>query len=342
MAWLPALLVLELFLLIALVVGSAHAQSTCVPGGGVTCTVNYQEWMLPHGYLNWDIPINNNALITDAAIARSIQSVPTVSQQVAQPLGTNINLQYPMVYGSPTTLKFGVSANVSDTGLTRTAAGVLTVDSNIVGNGNGIINPGGIQLHGAAPLNHLLLGNGSTYADSATLPPGLVPTPFYQTVQFANSSRPQENRLNFNGSFVVNDNPGNQSTDIGLSATGVAPGSYTGANITVTADGRITAAQSNFSGIKNGTAIGCSTPDGSSYATCTVTVNWAGGAFGDSNYVVACSGIGPSNPANAPNSGAAVVNGIVSKSPSGVVVQIATQRSTFVSFAEIDCIANHN
>jgi len=340
MAWLPALLVLELFLLIAFVVGSAHAQSTCVPGGGVTCTTNYQEWMLPHGYLNWDIPINNNALITDAAIARSIQSVPTVSQQVAQPLGTNINLQFPMVYGSPTTLKFGVSANVSDTGLTRTAAGVITVDSNIVGNGNGIINPGGLQLHGTAPLNHLLLGNGTTYADSATLPPSLIPTPFYQTVQFANSSLPQQNRLNFNGSFTVNNNPGNQSTDIGLSATGVAPGAYTTPNITVGADGRILTAVSASSGIKNGSAIGCTTTP-SSYSVCSVTVTWTGGPFGDSNYVAVCTGNGPSDPGN-PTSGRAVLTGITSQSPSGVTVQEATQGDHSISFASITCIANHN
>ena len=40
----------------------------CVPVNGVQCTTNYNLWLPPHGYPNWDVPMNANSQIIDAAI----------------------------------------------------------------------------------------------------------------------------------------------------------------------------------------------------------------------------------------------------------------------------------
>lgn len=48
------------------------------------------------------------------------------------------------------------------------------------------------------------------------IPPGTGGTAFYQTIQTAAVSAPQEPRLNFLSPFTVTDNPGNTSTDIGI------------------------------------------------------------------------------------------------------------------------------
>jgi prefoldin subunit 5 len=100
----------------------------------------------------------------------------------------------------------------------------------------------GFQIGGTAPLNHILVGNGSEYVDSATLPAGIVS---YQEVEEAGTPLTKRPILNILSPLTAVDDPTNTSTDIGLSDSGVAAGAYTSANITVDAYGRITAATSS-------------------------------------------------------------------------------------------------
>jgi hypothetical protein len=80
----------------------------------------------------------------------------------------------------------------------------------------GVVNAsvGGYQYHGAAPLNHVLVGNGSDYVDSATVPGSAV---FYQTIDSAGTAEPQESALNLipgpGATIACTDNPGSHRTD---------------------------------------------------------------------------------------------------------------------------------
>jgi len=70
-------------------------------------------------------------------------------------------------------------------GTTLTLTGALNAQSGAFsGNVSGaVLNANtGYTIGGLAPLNHLLVGNGTTYADSATLPSGSLPPIYFQTV----------------------------------------------------------------------------------------------------------------------------------------------------------------
>lgn len=103
-------------------------------------------------------------------------------------------------------------ANISGSTLTATTINAIT----------------GFQVNGAAALNHVLLGNGTDYVDSASIPASIItglPGSYYQTVQAQGTSEPQESKLNFaDSAFLLSDSSLNGQTNVNLNRTGT--GSY--------------------------------------------------------------------------------------------------------------------
>lgn len=81
---------------------------------------------------------------------------------------------------------------------------------------------GGVKgLVPAPPSGSFASGEFLTAGGTWAIPPGTGGAAFYQTVQQAGSSKPQEARLNFLSPFVVTDNPGNTSSDISINIPGI-------------------------------------------------------------------------------------------------------------------------
>jgi hypothetical protein len=121
------------------------------------------------------------------------------------------------------------AATLSST-LNVTGAAVLSSTLNVTGAstlaavGATTINAStGYKLAGAAPSNHILVGNGTNYVDSATLPSSALPVAalYYQTVDLSGSAQTQRLALNFNSAlFTAADSASPSRTNIGLNTTG--------------------------------------------------------------------------------------------------------------------------
>jgi hypothetical protein len=148
--------------------------------------------------------------------------------------------------------KFGIGTSIPGWGLDVEGAGA-----------NGAVNAAnGYLFNGAAPLNHILLGNGSYYADSATIPLSAISglNLFYQTIAFGGTAQTQRPTLNFSSRFLLTDSASPASTTIDLNAPGT--GNYVA---TMTAN--------------PGASINCATFDGAgnivpSSGTCSVGASY--------------------------------------------------------------------
>ena len=94
------------------------------------------------------------------------------------------------------------------------------------------------------------------------VPPGTGGAAYYQTIEEAGVSKPQEPNLNFLAPFVVTDNPGNSSTDISLNSS-VASVDLTGQNNNIGATTIVTPGANGYYRI-SGWAVSTNTPSGGS------------------------------------------------------------------------------
>lgn len=224
----------------------------------------------------WNTGTNNNWTLVDTWSAGVIVANPTASQVLTQPASTYFSVNGLQVFGTTPAIPFGVTAGAIAAAISMPTAGTLSIDTTAVANSLGtlkaaIVNAGtGFQLGGAAPLNHFLVGDGTNYVDSATLPGA-----YYQTVQSVGTPENQRGVLNFLSAFTATDNPGNDSTDIALANTAVTPGTYTFATLTVAADGRLTAASTGTPSSYNPTMHDVT----GSRAVATVYQNTTGGTM---------------------------------------------------------------
>lgn len=185
-----------------------------------------------------------------------------------------------------------------------TGVGRLGVGTNLPGWGvdaegsgaNGQINAaGGFLVNGAAPLDHLLMGNGTAYVDTASIPYSLLsgsPTLYYQSVASQGTAQTQRGTLNFGATFVLSDSASPAETTVNLGSSGVTPGTYSLATVTVNSNGLVTAASGASATYLDqyATFPGCAFATDAANIQCTspISVTFPQ-AFADTNYVVLCS-----------------------------------------------------
>jgi hypothetical protein len=208
---------------------------------------------------------------------------------------------------------------------------------------NGAINAsGGFLFNGTAPLNHILLGNGTAYVDSVTVPSSALTGLFYQTIQNAGTALPQEPTLDFVAPLSAGDDPSDHRTDVALSNSGVTAGTYTNPTITVSAQGTVTSAGNGASIPVTKTLIittGICTTAGTAYGTCTFSPSW-GSAFADTGYATTCT---PALPTSGGSTSTLTLY-VTAKTTTGFTLTLQngdTTSADATTSSEIDCIGVH-
>ncbi len=168
----------------------------------------------------WNVQLNTNFSTINSFAATVALLSPTTSQMFTQPASTFTGFNAFQAVGSPSAIGFGPVLGSNFAFLSNNGSGTFSLDTTAIGNGLATLTTGGYQLNGAAPLNHILVGNGNIYADSASVPTSALPTLFYQTVDLVLSPRPQRPVLNFTARFTATDVVSPPFTSIDLNASG--------------------------------------------------------------------------------------------------------------------------
>lgn len=160
---------------------------------------------------------------------------------LTEPLNHNMqSINGPLSMGTPGGIGYNI-VNVAELGVGTAlpAWGVDVEGSALAGAVN--VNTGYL-VNGAAGSSGQCLASDGSYFDTPVNCLTAAPAVFYQTVDANGAAQTQRPTLNFSPRFALTDSASPAETTADLASSGVTPGSYTTANITVDAYGRVTAA----------------------------------------------------------------------------------------------------